>query len=529
MAEPLFEAPPTSMMFSASVHSPQPKPSVMKFLHSLLGLALFVMLSSCASFERLAARYDEMLGTSDLGSATKLIENKKWYQRDRNKVLYYLELGALARMQGNLNQSNDYLNQADRLIEDYRASAAARGLAMASNARVLPYRTEYFENIAVHYFKSLNYLQLDNLNAARVEARRTNIKLQQLNDAVPDKPLKYHDDVLGHIMMGLSYEKNGDWNNAFIAYRNAANLFIEDNRLTTYMGSPIPEQLKCDVVRMAERTGFGGEVTRYTRLLTPRCAPESEAGELVLFWENGKGPVKEEQILGFDVSQRGANSQVRFVNQRRGYIYDLNPNDFNQFNGNDFIGLGVNNIRVALPSYIPRFYPLRSARVFHNGKSTDLELITDLGQVAQQSLEDRFHRELANALIRLAIKEATEASLRAVKTPKKDSDDDNEEKGKEEKSQEYDETAGILLSGAMGIVNTLTERADLRSWQSLPGQISYARIPLKRGSNSIKISFYNQGRARAEEHHFQVMGRGGLVVRSIATPNAVVIQPSRTK
>ena len=77
----------------------------------------------------------------------------------------------------------------------------------------------------MHYLKSLNYLELNDVSAAG-EARRTNIRLQELNDAVPDKPLKYHDDVLGMHHDGPELrEMNGEWNDAFIAYRNAADLF----------------------------------------------------------------------------------------------------------------------------------------------------------------------------------------------------------------------------------------------------------------------------------------------------------------
>ena len=523
----------------------------MKYAPFIYCIALLWATASCASYERARAQYDAMLGRSDLESATRLIERKKWYQKSRNQVLYYLELGALARMQGDLHASNEYLNQADLLIEDRRASLGARGLALASNPRVLPYQTEYFENIAVHYLKSLNYLQLNDLNAARVEARRANIRLQQLNDAVPDKPLKYRDDVLGHITMALSYEMNGEWNDAFIAYRNAANLFIDGDRVVPYMGVHIPEQLKCDLIRMGERLGFIGEVQRYTRLLNPRCAPdEGEGGSLALFWENGKGPIKEENILGFDIFRNSATSEVRFVNQRQGLEYSFGPQAYNEYNG----FAGVNMIRLALPAFQPRYFPLRTARIQYPGGTKNLELIEDLNQVAQQSLRDRFGRELANALLRLAAKEAMEASLRSIQTKKKSDEPeqkpDSADKAKDSearagergrvqepskeketekpapKEEEYSNTAGLILGSAMGIVNTLTERADTRSWQSLPAEIHYQRIPLKRGQNEIKLTFFNQYNQRAEEYTLQVEGRGGLVIRNVITPDSRVIQPT---
>lgn len=501
----------------------------MRFLSTLLfSLVVTFLLSSCVSFERLRGNYSEMVEASDLEGATRLIESKKWYKKDRNKVLYYLELGALARMQGDLEKSNEYLNKADFLIEDYKASVGAKGLAMVSNPKALPYRTEYYENIAVHYLKSLNYLQMNDLSAARVEARRTNIRLNELNDAVPDKPLKYHDDVLGHIVMGLSYEKNKEWNNAFIAYRNAADLFVTDGHLTNYMGVSIPEQLKCDVVRLAKVLGFTNEQSYYEKTLKPRCKnPEDAYGSLVVFWENGQGPVKDEQIVGFDVLNGVNDNNLRFVSYGTGLDYEIDPYEYNQYDSFS----GINSIRVALPRYRSRPYPLRSASIEYAGGIKKMEKIEDLNEVATQSLRDRFHRELATALLRLAIKEATEASLRQIKTKKKDDDSDDEDDDDEEKDKsdddedEYSETAGIILSGAMDIVNTLTERADIRSWNSLPAEIHYTRIPLKRGNNTIKITFFNRLKERMETHQFTVKANGGLLVKNLITPEASVLLP----
>ncbi|MEQ8702965.1 MAG: hypothetical protein RIC19_03550 [Phaeodactylibacter sp.] len=506
----------------------------MKYLYLLSLLALAGGLTSCASFERYRVLYNDRIETGNFEEATRLIENKRFYKKDRNEVLRYLELGALARMQGDLEKSNEYLNKADYLIEDRSASLGAQGLAVMSNQRVLPYRTEYFENIAVHYLKSLNYLQLNDVSAARVEARRTNIRLQELNDAVPDKPLKYHDDVLGHITMGLSYEMNGEWNNAFIAFRNAAELFLEEDKEQPYMGVRMPEQLKCDLVGMADRLGFANEASRYRRLFNPRCKEDAgEGGSLVLFWENGQGPIKEENIIGFDVVRRGDRSQVRFVNNRMGMEYDFGQDVYNEYNGFE----GINNIRLALPAFRPRQYPLHRADIKYPGGLQRMEMLEDLNVVAEQSLRDRFGRELATALIRLAAKEAVEAGLRSIKTKKKDDDEEGEgseeekkqAKKEEAKEEEYDETLGLILGTTMSLVNAATERADIRSWQTLPAEIYYQRVPLKRGFNEIRVTFYNQYNQRLDEHRLRINGDGGLVVRHVITPDSRVVQPATSQ
>jgi uncharacterized protein len=40
----------------------------------------------------------------------------------------------------------------------------------------------------------------------------------------------------------------------------------------------------------------------------------------------------------------------------------------------------------------------------------------------------------------------------------------------------------------MNIFNAINEKADTRNWQSLPAFVSYVRIPLQAGENTINIS-----------------------------------------
>ena len=227
--------------------------------------------------------------------------------------------------------------------------------------------------------------------------------------------------------------------------------------------------------------------------------------------------------------RRGDRSQVRFVNNRMGMEYNFGEDIYNEYDG----FAGINNIRLALPAFRPRDYPLHRADIKYPGGFQRMEMLEDLNVVAEQSLRDRFGRELANALIRLAAKEAVEAGLRSIKTKKKDKDDDDGEEKEEEESKdedkddetEYDETLGLILGTTMSIVNAATERADIRSWQTLPAEIHYQRVPLKPGPNEIRISFYNQYNQRLEEHRLRINGDGGLEVRHVTTPDRRVVRP----
>ena len=47
-----------------------------------------------------------------------------------------------------------------------------------------------------------------------------------------------------------------------------------------------------------------------------------------------------------------------------------------------------------------------------------------------------------------------------------------------------------LIPAAITITNAITEKADTRNWQTLPYSISYSRIPLVYGQNTIELKTY---------------------------------------
>src|SRR5690606_5625481 len=76
---------------------------------------------------------------------------------------------------------------------------------------------------------------------ALVEAKRINIKLLEFNEKYSENKNKYSEDAFSQILQGIIYESTGDINNAFIAYRNAYEIYERNNN--QYFGVPLPEQL----------------------------------------------------------------------------------------------------------------------------------------------------------------------------------------------------------------------------------------------------------------------------------------------
>jgi len=55
----------------------------------------------------------------------------------------------------------------------------------------------------------------------------------------------------------------------------------------------------------------------------------------------------------------------------------------------------------------------------------------------------------------------------------------------EKAARNENENLGTIVS----IINTLTERADTRNWQSLPYSIAYTRIYLPEGHHTLYLNF----------------------------------------
>jgi hypothetical protein len=472
-------------------------------LVSLLLLAF--LYTSCASYNQQASAYYGNLRNGDFGKAAKALDNNKLLGKQRNKLLYLLERGKIAHLMQQWDSSNAYFNEADHIMERARTSAKDLALGNLINPMMKPYQAEDFEKYLVHYYKALNYLQLGEPGEALVEARRISIRTYAQEDRAGNKS-RYSDDAFSYIMQGLIYEKDKDINNAFIAYRNAADVYINNNG--NYYGIAMPAQLKKDLLRLASENGFNDELSRYERLLDLRFSdPEQpEGGELVVFWENGSAPVKSQQDIWFSLIKDAGGGF--FFTDAAG-LYNV-PFDFSGGYNRDNIKMeNLRSFRVALPKYETQPLSYTAASIQVNNDTYSFEPAESINSLAFATLKERMFKELSSSLTRLAIKKLAEAAIRPDEK-KDEGKKTDEQKKKEQKERNQREAIALGLQ----LFNFASEKADTRNWQSLPHTIYYTRVPLQKGLNTI--SFQPNG-ASAAPVQFSVIGNGGLQYRNICT------------
>src|SRR5215217_589084 len=229
----------------------------------LFGLMLF--LCSCAAYNEKIAGYYKQVSEGNYAEANKELDKNTLLQKPRNQLLFLMEKGKTSHLSGEYENSNRYFNEADALLEKGLNSVGDALVGTLVNPMTQTYKGEDFEKFMIHYYNALNYLYLNNREDAIVEARRITLQSQEQDNKFNNKENRYSKDAFSLMLQGMIYESDGDVNNAFIAYRNAAEVYLGSKDKTWY-GTSMPKELQIDVLRTADLNGFKSELGHFEEL-----------------------------------------------------------------------------------------------------------------------------------------------------------------------------------------------------------------------------------------------------------------------
>ncbi|MBI3803954.1 MAG: hypothetical protein HY282_09370 [Nitrospirae bacterium] len=382
------------------------------------------------------------------GDADTVVEKNRSQYGDRNILLYYFDRGFLLHLAGRYAESNQFFAKAaDEIDRLYTQSISSHAGAMLTNDNLLPYEGEDFETVLIHLFSALNYAALNQWDDALVEARQVDARLNVLNDRNAQKSV-YKEDAFARYLSGILYETRGEFNDAFVSYRKAYDAFQDYKK---HYQTSVPARLGIDLLRMTETLHLSAEEEEYKTLFPQSVTLAAEhpetAGEAVVVTYEGRSPVKEDNFINAPVPD-----------------------------GNG----GVYLVRVAFPRFVPRPSNVGFVEVtFRQGNMVlkqRSDLMEDITAIAKKDLDDRIGRISAKAIARAT------AKYLAART------------ARHEAKRRGGEGAELLTGLLTDVYSIATEQADKRSWQTLPGKIRLARVPLSPGEWTGQISYYsNQG------------------------------------
>ena len=339
-----------------------------------------------------------------------------------NKLLYHLEKGLILHYQGQYEASNVEFERAERLSDQlYTRSVSREIAALLSNDSIVAYRGEEFELALIHYYRAMNYARLGDRQAVLVECRKANLKLENYAQQA-EYELSYKNDAFLQYMTGLFFEAEGEWNDAYISYKDALKGY---RAYEAAFDLQAPRMLIIDLARLAQRLGYEDEVAEYTKRyqLEPEELQPASGGELVVFVESGFVPRKHQvefsvPILDYDVPILKDEWEVWTVSERAIHRYH-HPHVYNRRHVEYWL-------RVALPEYREVPSQVAGVRLRTGDQSALAATAEDLDAIAQRTFAQKFDTILLRTVARSLAKYLASKSIEEAFVDDEDDEDDED-------------------------------------------------------------------------------------------------------
>lgn len=382
------------------------------------------------------------------------IKESSYMQKSQNRLLKKMEEAMVYDREGLYEDSRRRLMDADSLVDElYTESISKNAASFIYNDTVTDYSGEDYEKVAIHTMMTLSFISTGKMNEARVEARRINTKLNQINENYSkenEQKNKYTEDAFARYLAASIYEARQEWDDAIIDYARALELY--KGGFSSFIRGGVPEQLVESLYRlysMRDRTDRMKQLEKeYPRLIQSVRSEKnaSSMGEILVLHDVGQ--------IAHKVGQ-----------------------DF-------FLPIGRQVMRISFP-VISESYSATGPNGFTlnpTGKYYSAENLADMNKIAKWCLEDRRVRMFAKTTGRLIVKgAATEAAYRNF---------------------------GPLGGIAANVLAAATETADTRSWTLLPQAFFATRARVPAGNYEVTIK--SDGKTAAIKKI--EVGRGQLVI-----------------
>jgi hypothetical protein len=375
---------------------------------------------------------------------------------DTNYVLALLEKGRLKHLAGDYKVSKYYFSQASGYINDQKLKAklqVSKGIqnigAVLSNDNAITYVVPDYEQSMMHSYQALNYLYLGDHEAALVEIRKANL--------VQRAALENNFDVINDAIASLQGDATLDWQSISATYPEMTDVIGEakngfQNAYTFYMSAvlyeasgelndayidykkaleiyPDNQYLQNDVLKLATKLGMIDDLAKFEKRFGKyKTNEQTNSGQIVVIYDQGLVEERDEMRLRLPVYT--SDDDMRFYS-------------------------------VSLPVYHKSNQYFPNAQLSIDDKVFSFEQIVKVEALAAQTLKSQLPSLITRQVIRLIAKE----------------------KMRKKMSKEGGDVGNILAN----LYNLSSERADTRSWLTLPQSSKILRSDLTEGHYNISL------------------------------------------
>lgn len=394
----------------------------------------FVLMGCAPKFNYTAL--DTSMKSGNCPGTIQLIKSSKAQYGKKAVLLYLLDSGMIHFQCGDMKTASKFFLDADELAQQlWTKSISKEAASFVTNDLILPYRGEDFERALISLFSAFSYIKLGNYDEALADCRRLDTVLSEYNNKYENKNV-YKEDALGRYISGILSEADRDYSDAYISYYQALQAYKSYSK---NYGTVTPVSLYEDLLRVSAPADRRQEA----RSLVPNAKSikyinhnaARKMGKIVLVHMNGKAPVKIE----------------------------------NKFTVNTPTG----PISIAFPTYKTTPPACHSSKLILKSNTSTINanavLFEDINGIAVKDLADRKVRITAKAIARAVAKQAVvEASANQVE-------------------KEYGAAAGLAAKIIGRVAASAMEKADTRSWRTLPGEIYIARAFVPAGDYQVMV------------------------------------------
>jgi hypothetical protein len=402
---------------------------------------LVVFLTGCNAPKSHLSTFSEYFNSSDYEKSIKFAKSKisKSKNPKREDLLWTLQLGTLERLRQNHQESNNYFDRSEEMLNffDYQNATADSAAAIVVNENIVPYLGEEYDGIMVNTYKALNFMALGENDQARVEFNRALDRQRRAREEFAREIAKLQNELdKAQEKEGSQAKKNVDNSetNRLITDRYPGLYEFEAypdfvNPFTTYIAgvffnlvgdhSKAVTFLKESYGMVSDNEYIAQDLAVTEQVLDGQAELKDTAW---VIFENGMGPVKEE--FRIDIPLFVASDDVKYFG-------------------------------IALPRLIFREQAYSYLSIKAGGNNYNTQIVGNMDRVVQTEFGKDFKGILTRAIISATAKVVAQYAL-----------------------DKNDNSSSNIASLLAAVYSYATTAADVRIWTTLPKNFQVARLPM---------------------------------------------------
>ncbi len=442
------------------------------------GSSLLFLLSGCQTYSDKSADLSYNFRSANITGAVAAADKEASAKAGgKDELLWRLEQGATLRLgaladaaqlpppaepspaasaAGFLKRSTAAFDQAEERVnywdEQARIKVATESFALVTNQANIPYRGRAYDKVMLNTYKALNYLQVGQPDAARVELNRA---LQRQRDAVElnQKRIAEAQAEAAQAREGKIADEKG----------NAATYDVDKAQADPVTGAALTQSLAAST---APLKAYGDYVNPFAVFLDGLFF--SIRGENGSDWERGRkslerlaGLVPENPYVAADAALGAAAAEGKAPENLVYVIFETGTGPTRDEVRIDIptflVSSGLSYVGAAFPQLAFNNDYVSSLSIAAGGQTLSTATVASMDSVVANDFKNEWPAILTKTLVTTATKAISQAII-------------------QKQLNDQGQLTGLLGGLALGALNYSTNIADTRTWITLPKEFQYARL-----------------------------------------------------